>query len=44
MALLTSVRSYPISTLQELLENEPMDQLHTEVRYQAMLAITAMRY
>ena len=44
VALLASVRSYPISALQELLENESTYQLRTAVRYQAMLAIAAMRY
>ena len=44
LAPLTSVRSHPISALQELLEDEPVDQLCTAVRYQAMLAIAALRY
>lgn len=44
MALLTSVKSHSISALQELLENEPVDKLCTALRYQAMLAITSLRY
>ena len=42
--VLVTARSHPGCTLQELLENEPTDQLCTAVRYQAMLAIAALRY
>lgn len=37
-------RSHPACALQVLLEEEPLEHLHTEVRQQAMLALGNLRY
>lgn len=42
--VLAATRSHPGCVLQALVEEEPMDHLHTAVRQQAMFALTHMRY